>query len=215
MADQFSGRINVFRVFQGAIKSDANVVVGRDGHKERIGQLLKNQGKETKPVDGLCAGDIGAVAKLKDVVTGDTLAAEGARVTFPPIDFPSPLMSFAIEAKNKGDEDKVIQALRRLTEEDLMMEEHRDPQTGETIVSGMSQLHVEVICERLKRRFGVEVHCTRRGCRIARRSRRAPRRRGATRSRPAAAASSATPGSRCSRCRAARASSSSTRSSAA
>ncbi len=158
MADQFSGRINVFRVFQGAIKSDANVVVGRDGHKERIGQLLKNQGKETKPTDGLCAGDIGAVAKLKDVVTGDTLAAEGARITFPPIDFPSPLMSFAIEAKNKGDEDKVIQALRRLTEEDLMMEEHRDPQTGETIVSGMSQLHVEVICERLKRRFGVEVH---------------------------------------------------------
>jgi len=158
MADQFSGRINVFRVFQGAIKSDANVVVGRDGHKERIGQLLKNQGKETKPVDGLCAGDIGAVAKLKDVVTGDTLAAEGARVTFPAIDFPSPLMSFAIEAKNKGDEDKVIQALRRLTEEDLMMEEHRDPQTGETIVSGMSQLHVEVICERLKRRFGVEVY---------------------------------------------------------
>ena len=157
MADQFSGRINVFRVFQGAVQSDANVVVGRDGHKERIGQLLKNQGKETKPVDGLCAGDIGAVAKLKDVVTGDTLAAEGARVTFPAIDFPSPLMSFAIEAKNKGDEDKVIQALRRLAEEDPMMEEHRDPQTGETIVSGMSQVHVEVICERLKRRFGVEV----------------------------------------------------------
>jgi len=158
MADQFSGRINVFRVFQGAVKSDANVVVGRDGHKERIGQLLKNQGKETKPTDGLCAGDIGAVAKLKDVVTGDTLAAEGARLTFPAIDFPSPLMSFAIEAKNKGDEDKVIQALRRMSEEDLMMEEHRDVQTGETIVSGMSQLHVEVICERLKRRFGVEVH---------------------------------------------------------
>ncbi|HET6494599.1 MAG TPA: elongation factor G [Thermoleophilia bacterium] len=158
MADQFSGRINVFRVFQGVVKSDANVVVGRDGHKERIGQLLRNQGKETKPTDGLCAGDIGAVAKLKDVVTGDTLAAEGARLTFPAIDFPSPLMSFAIEARNKGDEDKVIQALRRLTEEDLMMEEHRDAQTGETIVSGMSQLHVEVICERLKRRFGVEVH---------------------------------------------------------
>ena len=115
-------------------------------------------GKESKAFDGLVAGDIGAVAKLKDVVTGDTLAAEGARVTFPAIDFPSPLMSFAIEAKNKGDEDKVIQALRRLSEEDLMMEEHRDPQTGETIVSGMSQLHVEVICERLKRRFGVEVY---------------------------------------------------------
>ncbi len=158
MADQFSGRINVFRVFQGTVKSDANVVVGRDGHKERIGQLLKNQGKETKAVDGLCAGDIGAVPKLKDVVTGDTLSAEGTHLTFPPIAFPAPLMSFAIQAKTKGDEDKVIQALRRLSEEDPMMDVHRDPQTGETIVAGMSQVHVEVICERLKRRFGVEVN---------------------------------------------------------
>lgn len=159
MADQFSGRINVFRVFQGTMKSDTNVVAGADAHKERVGQLLKQLGKETKPIEALVAGDIGAVAKLKSVVTGDTLVAEGgAPVTFPPIEFPSPLMSFAVAAKTKGDEDKVIQALRRLSEEDPMMDVHRDAQTGETIVAGMSQVHVEVICERMKRRFGVEVN---------------------------------------------------------
>jgi elongation factor G len=133
------------------------VVVTRDGHKERFGRLLKPQGKENKPVDRLVAGDIGAVAKLKDVVTGDSLCAEGELVTFPAITFPAPLMSFAVSAKSKGDEDKVIAALRRLAEEDPMMELHRDEQTGETIVAGMSQVHVEVIVERVKRRFGVEV----------------------------------------------------------
>ncbi len=108
LADPFSGRINVFRVFRGTVSGDSTVVVTRDGHKERLGQLLKSQGKENKPVDALVAGDIGAVAKLKDVVTGDTLCAEGAPVGFPPITFPAPLMSFAVTAKSKGDEDKVI-----------------------------------------------------------------------------------------------------------
>jgi elongation factor G len=157
-ADPFAGRINLFRVYQGVLAQDSQVLNTRTHNKERVGQLVTFEGSQTGHTHEFGPGDIGAVAKLKDVVTGDTLAAEGARVTFPAIDFPSPLMSFAIEAKNKGDEDKVIQALRRLSEEDLMMEEHRDPQTGETIVSGMSQLHVEVICERLKRRFGVEVY---------------------------------------------------------
>ncbi len=157
LADPFSGRINVFRVFQGTVSGDSTAVVMRDAHKERFGQLLKPQGKENKPVEKLVAGDIGAVAKLKDVVTGDSLCAEGELVTFPAISFPAPLMSFAVSAKSKGDEDKVIAALRRLAEEDPMMELHRDEQTGETIVGGMSQVHVEVIVERVKRRFGVEV----------------------------------------------------------
>jgi elongation factor G len=157
LADPFSGRINVFRVFQGTVSADSTAVVTRDGHKERFGQLLKPQGKENKPVDKLVAGDIGAVAKLKDVVTGDSLCAEGELVAFPAITFPAPLMSFAVSAKSKGDEDKVIAALRRLAEEDPMMELHRDEQTAETIVGGMSQVHVEVIVERVKRRFGVEV----------------------------------------------------------
>jgi elongation factor G len=159
LADQFSGRINLFRVFQGTVKSDTNLVDARDGHKERIGQLLKPMGKEQKPIDALVAGDIGAVAKLKDVLTGDALCAEGQgiSVTFPPFDFPAPLMTQAVTAKSKGDEDKVISSLRRLSEEDPMMSVQRDPQTGEMIVSGMSQVHIEVISERIKRRFGVEV----------------------------------------------------------
>lgn len=157
LADPFSGHVNVMRVFQGSIPSDSQVVVSRDGHKERLGQLLKTIGKDNKPCDGLAAGDIGAIAKLKDVVTGDTLCADGAGASFPAIDFPAPLMSFAITAKSKGEEDKVISALRRLSEEDPMLEVHRDDQTGEMIVGGMSQVHVEVTVERMKRRFGVEV----------------------------------------------------------
>jgi len=156
VADPFSGRINIFRVFQGTVASDTNLTVARDGHKERLGALLKQQGKETKATDKLIAGDIGAVAKLKDVVTGDTLSADGA-AAFAPIGYPAPLMSFAVTAKAKGDEDKVISALRRLAEEDPMMHVQRDAQTGEMIVSGMSQVHVEVTVERMKRRFNVDV----------------------------------------------------------
>ena len=156
LADPFSGHVNVFRVFQGTVHSDSQVTIARDGHKERLGQLLKTQGKENKHSEALVAGDIGAIAKLKDVVTGDTLC-EGAAVGFPAIAFPAPLMSFAITAKSKGEEDKVITALRRLSEEDPMLEVHRDDQTGEMIVGGMSQVHVEVTVERMKRRFGVEV----------------------------------------------------------
>ncbi|NLE21618.1 MAG: elongation factor G [Actinobacteria bacterium] len=157
LADPFSGHVNVFRVFQGTVSSDSQLVVARDGHKERLGQLLKTQGKENKPTDSLVAGDIGAIAKLKDVVTGDTLSAEAGAGAFAPVDFPAPLMSFAITAKSKGEEDKVISALRRLSEEDPMLEVHRDDQTGEMIVGGMSQVHVEVTVARMKRRFGVEV----------------------------------------------------------
>ncbi len=157
LADPFSGRVNLFRVFQGTVNSDSNVLVARDGHKERVGQLFKLQGKEQKPIDALVPGDIGAIAKLKDVLTGDALCAEGSLVSFAPFAFPAPLMSQAVTAKSKGDEDKVISALRRLAEEDPMMQVQRDAQTGETIVSGMSQVHIEVISERVKRRFGVEV----------------------------------------------------------
>jgi elongation factor G len=157
LADPFSGHVNVFRVFQGTVASDSQLAVARGGHKERLGQLLKPMGKDMKPVDKVGAGDIGAIAKLKDVVTGDTLCADGAVVAFPAIEFPAPLMSFAITAKSKGEEDKVLTALKRLAEEDPMLDIHRDAQTGEMIVGGMSQVHVEVTVERMKRRFGTEV----------------------------------------------------------
>ena len=148
LADPFSGHVNVFRVFQGVVTSDSQLAVSRDGHKERLGQLLKTM-QESKPSADLVAGDIGAIAKLKDVVTGDTLHADGTGGAFAAIDFPAPLMSFAITARSKGEEDKVISALRRLAEEDPMLEVHRDEQTGEMIVGGMSQVHVEVTVERM------------------------------------------------------------------
>jgi elongation factor G len=157
LADPFSGHVNVFRVVQGTVASDSQLAVARSAHKERLGQLLKPMGKEMKPVDKVAAGDIGAIAKLKDVVTGDTLCAEGNVVSFPKIVFPAPLMSFAITAKSKGEEDKVLTALKRLAEEDPMLDIHRDAQTGEMIVGGMSQVHVEVTVDRMKRRFGTEV----------------------------------------------------------
>ncbi len=157
LADQFSGHVNVFRVMQGTLSSDSQIVVSRDGHKERVGQLLRLLGKDHTPTDVLVAGDIGAVAKFKDVVTGDTICASPNCGSLPAIEFPAPLMSFAIRAKSKGEEDKVITALRRLSEEDPSLEVHRDEQTGETIIGGMSQVHVEVTVERMRRRFGVEV----------------------------------------------------------
>src|SRR5205823_9711001 len=108
-------------------------------------------------VDQLCVGDLGAVAKLKDVVTGDVLVDHEVPVEPPHIDFPEPVMSFAINPKAKGDEEKMAAGLRRLTEEDPTLHMHRDEQTGEQLLSGMSQMHVEVAVDRLRGRFNVDV----------------------------------------------------------
>jgi elongation factor G len=157
LADPFAGRINVFLVVQGTLKSDSQVTNGRTHSKERIGQLLSLQGKEHVPVDEFGEGDIGAVAKLKDTQTGDVLLEADKQVQLPKIDFPEPVMSFAVTPKSKGDEEKVATSLRRLHEEDPTLILRRDPQTGEQLLSGMSQVHVEVAVERLHRRFGVDV----------------------------------------------------------
>lgn len=157
IADPFAGRINVFRVFGGTLKGDSGVVNARSHGKERIGQLLEMQGKEHTQVPELVSGDIGAVAKLKETMTGDLLLDAEREVEIPTIDRPEPVMSFAITPKAKGDEEKMGTSLRRLTEEDPTLVMRRDPQTGEQLVSGMSQMHVEVAVDRLQRRFGVEV----------------------------------------------------------
>jgi elongation factor G len=157
IADPFAGRINVFRVLGGTLKADSTVVNARSHGKERIGQLLEMQGKEHTQVGELVSGDIGAVAKLKETMTGDVLLDAEREVEQPKIDFPEPVMSFAITPKAKGDEEKMATSLRRLTEEDPTLVLRRDPQTGEQLVSGMSQMHVEVAVDRLQRRFGVEV----------------------------------------------------------
>ena len=157
-ADPYAGRINLFRVYQGTVTHDTHVLNTRTHHKERIGQLLVPQGKDFKQTDAFGPGDIGAVAKLKETHAGDWLAARDEPVQMPSIKLPAPVMAFAMEPASKGDEDKVFTALRRLQEEDPTIDLHRDLQTGEQIVAGLSQIHVEVIVERMRARFGAEVN---------------------------------------------------------
>jgi len=157
VADPFAGRISIFRVYAGEVRSDTTLVNHRDHSKERLGSLMTLDGKEHEKADGFGAGDIGAVAKLKEVQTGDVLVDAEHDLEPPALGFPEPVMSFAVSAKTKGDEDKVAQALRRLGEEDPTLRLSRDQQTGEELLSGMSQVHVEVAVERARRRFGVEM----------------------------------------------------------
>ncbi len=157
LADQFSGRINLLRVFSGTLSGDTQVVNSRTGDKERIGQLFTLQGRDHVALGELGPGDIGAVAKLKEVATGDVLASGGPRAQLPPVAYPSAVMSFAVEAEHQADEDKMNTALRRMAEEDPSLQLRRDEQTGELIVAGLSQMHVEVIAERVSRRFGVSL----------------------------------------------------------
>ncbi len=157
-ADPFAGRINLFRVYQGMMKHDSQVLNTRAHAKERIGQLVRFDGAQTGHTTEFGPGDIGAVAKLKETRAGDWLAARDEPIQMPSIRLPSPVMAFAVEPKSKGDEDKVFTALRRLQEEDPTIDLHRDSQTGEQIVAGLSQVHVEVIVERCKARFGAELN---------------------------------------------------------
>ena len=157
LADPYAGRLNLFRVYSGVLKGDSQVSnVTRRG-KERIGQLLVPKGKEHEQVDELGAGDIGAVAKLKETRAGDVLADKDTQISFPPLDLPAPVMAFAFEPKTKGDEEKAVNAIRRLEEEDPTLDVHRDQQTGEQIIAGITQVHVEVIVDRMKSRFGAEI----------------------------------------------------------
>jgi elongation factor G len=155
--DQFSGRVSLARVFSGKIASDSQLLNDRTSEKERTGNILLMHGKETKGIEEAGAGDIVALAKLKDTGTGDTLSDPARPVRFPRYEFPPAAISFAISPKTRGDEEKVSNGLRRLGEEDPAMELRFDPQTKEMLISGTSQVHVEVILDKLKRRFGVEV----------------------------------------------------------
>ncbi len=157
IADPFAGRINLFRVLQGEINTDSTLTDARTHGKERMGTLLQLQGKEHTNSHSFGAGDLGAAAKLKDVATGDLLLDHDQPVELPKIGFPEPVMSFAITPKAKGDEEKMGTGLRRLQEEDPTLSLRRDQQTGEQLLSGMSQIHVEVAVDRLHSRFGVDV----------------------------------------------------------
>jgi elongation factor G len=158
IADPFAGRITMLRVVSGSIKSDANVHNRTHDTSERFGHVLALQGKTQTHVPELKAGDVGAVAKLKDTHTNDVLAEKSTKVKFPEIPFPEPVLSYAIEPKSRGDEDKISSAMQRLKEEDPSISYARDPQTHELLLAGQGQLHIEVTVAKLKRRFGVEVN---------------------------------------------------------
>ena len=157
IVDPFAGKLSVLRIVSGRLHADLNCINTARESRERIGHPLKLEGKKQVQVAAGVAGDIVAVAKLKDTASGDTLADEKAPIVFPPLPDAPAAISFALAPKSKADDEKVMQALHRLMEEDTALRVHRDEQTKEFVVSGTGQLHVEVAVERLKRKFGVEV----------------------------------------------------------
>jgi elongation factor G len=157
IADPFAGKLNLFRVYSGSVSADSTIYNSKKDVKERIGQIFLMEGKKQKPVGFASVGDIVAVAKLKETTTGDTFCDEKNPIVFEATKLPLPMISYALTPKTKGDEEKITASLVRLHEEDPTTVVSRDEQTGEVLLSGMGQSHVEVIVEKLKRKFGVEV----------------------------------------------------------
>ncbi|HPQ67751.1 MAG TPA: elongation factor G [bacterium] len=158
--DRHTGKLNIFRVLSGSIGADSVAFNSQRETKERWGQVYKLAGKEKDSIDMAVTGDIVAVAKLKETLTGDTLCDEKAKVVYDMVKIPQPSLSFAIQPKSKGDEDKIQSGLQRLCEEDPTVQIRRDEQTHEFILEGVGQGHLEVTVDKLKRKFGVEVTMT-------------------------------------------------------
>ena len=156
-ADPFSGRITYFKVITGVVKNDANLLNVNHSSTERLAHVASPQGKTLQPVTEIYAGDIGAVAKLKDTLTGDTLEDKGSNVVYPAVKLAEPSIAFAIEAKSRNDEDRMGQAVHRILEEDQSLRFYRDPQTREFLLAGTGQQHVEIVVSRMKKRYGVDV----------------------------------------------------------
>ncbi len=157
VADPFAGRVSYFKVISGVVKNEASLTNFNRGSAERFSHIGVTQGKTQTAVSDVHAGDIGAVAKLKDTLTGDTLGDKSAPIIIPKVKLAEPAISFAIEPKSRGDEDKLSTAIHRMLEEDLLLRFARDPQTKEFLLSGSGQQHVEVAVSKLKRRFNIEV----------------------------------------------------------
>jgi elongation factor G len=158
IADPYAGRLTLFRVYSGKLTPDSSVYNSTKKITEKFGHIFFLEGKNQKQTDMLIPGDIAGVAKLKETVTGDTLCNEKAPIIYEKIAVPPPIMSFAIEPKSRGDEDKIASSIHRLTEEDPTIVFSRNVQTKEMILSGMGQVHIEVNIEKMKRKFGVEVN---------------------------------------------------------
>lgn len=157
VADPFAGRVSYFKVISGVVKNDANLYNVQKSNTERVSHIGCLLGKTITPVTDLHAGDIGAVAKLKDTLTGDTLSDKASPVEYPAVKLPEPSIAFAIEAKSRQDEDRMGHALHKILEEDSSLRFARDPQTKEFLLAGTGQQHVEIIVSRLKKRYGVDV----------------------------------------------------------
>jgi elongation factor G len=158
LSDPHVGKLSLFRVYSGTVTADSPLFNAPRGSRERLGHIAWMQGKAQKPVETLGPGEIGVVAKLKETLTGDTLSDEAQPFALPKIDFPEPSISFAIQPKARGDEDKISLALHRMEEEDPTLHSHYDPETKQLLVSGMGQMHVEVTVERMKRKYNVDVN---------------------------------------------------------
>ncbi|HUS05016.1 MAG TPA: elongation factor G [Bryobacteraceae bacterium] len=157
LADPFAGRVTYFKVCSGVMKSDDHLVNARSGTDERMAHIGILMGKTIQQVPEIHAGDIGAVAKLKDTLTGDTLCARSSVISYPPVKFPEPSIAYAIEAKSRNDEDRMGNAIHKILEEDPSLRFYRDPQTKDFLLAGSGQQHVEIIVSRLKKRYGVDV----------------------------------------------------------
>lgn len=155
--DPFVGKLNLLKVFSGTLKTGMTVFNTATGERERINQIYILKGKKQETVEELSAGDIGAVNKLNDTDTGDTLCDENYKVTFKPINFPKPVLTMAITAGKSGDEDKIFQGLNRLAEEDLTFKVEKDKDTGEMVIRGQGETQLDVLCKKLKAKFGCDV----------------------------------------------------------
>ncbi len=158
IADPFAGKLTLIRVFSGTIQSDSTLYNANKNVKEKFGQLLLIEGKKQQPLKKAGPGDIVAIAKLKETSTGDTLCLESDPIIYKPAEPLPPVLSYAVEAKVKGSEDKVFSSLAKLLEEDPTLRLDRDQSTSEIVLSGTGQIHLETTCEKLNRKFGVEVN---------------------------------------------------------
>jgi elongation factor G len=157
MADPYVGKLTYFRVYSGTMKSDSTVYNSSKGREERVGQVYFLRGKHQEATTEVGAGDIGAVAKLAETGTGDTLSDKAKQIVYPEIEFPAPVYSLSISAKTKADEDKLGPALGKLADEDPTFKTSRDAEVGQTLISGLGDTHLDIVTDRLKRKFGVEV----------------------------------------------------------
>ena len=156
MSDPFVGHVTYIRAYSGVLKSGSYIYNSTKQTRERIGRLLRMHANKREEIDAIYAGDIAACVGLKSVTTGDTLCDEDKPIVLENIDFPAPVISVAIEPKTKADQDKLGNAMQKLAQEDPTFRVHTDPDTGQTLISGMGELHLEIIVDRMMREFGVQ-----------------------------------------------------------